>query len=98
MIRGIKEALQMAYFKRFPALASVTREYRQGATKTHRSSFGLSLVGPEYLIDSSFEQDEIRLVTELLSEVDTFVDVGANIGINAVRLKAEQNQLVAVLD
>src|ERR1019366_753378 len=63
MIRGIKEALYTAYFKTFPALASARREYKQGATKTHRSSFGLNLVGPEYLIDSSFEQGEIRLVT-----------------------------------
>jgi FkbM family methyltransferase len=96
MIRGIKEALYTAYFKTFPALASARREYKQGATKTHRSSFGLNLVGPEYLIDSSFEQGEIRLVTEQLSEVDTFVDVGANIGIYTCLAASLGKRVIAV--
>jgi FkbM family methyltransferase len=96
MMRGIKVALQSAYFKTFPVLASATREYRQGATKTHRSSFGLDLVGPSYLIDSGFEQDEIRLVTEHLSEADTFVDVGANIGIYTCLAASLGKRVVAV--
>jgi FkbM family methyltransferase len=66
------------------------------ATKTHRSSFGLDLVGPAYLIDSGFEQDDIRLVTEQLSEVDTFVDVGANIGIYTCLAASLGKSVVAI--
>jgi FkbM family methyltransferase len=96
MINSIKRNLYAACFRTFPAFASAAREYRQGATKAHRSGFGLDLVGPKYLIDSGFEQDEIRLVREQLRDVDVFVDVGANIGIYTCLAASLGKKVVAV--
>lgn len=96
IIRTTKVNLYAAYFKMFPAFASATREYRQGATRAHRSSFGLDLVGPKYLIESRFEEDEICLVKEHLPEFDAFVDVGANVGIYTCLAASLGKKVVAV--
>lgn len=94
--RRLKTDAYNRSFQMFPILASAIREYRQGAHKSRRSSFGMDLIGPAYLIDSDFESEEIALISQQLPHVDVFVDVGANIGLYVCLAASQDCRVVTV--
>jgi FkbM family methyltransferase len=94
--RRFKTVAYLRYFEAFPTLASAIREFREEAHKAHRSSFGMDLVGPRYLIDSGFESDEIALVEKKLEQTDVFVDVGANLGLYTCLAASKGRRVVAI--
>jgi FkbM family methyltransferase len=89
-------AAYLRFFETFPVLAAATREFRQGAHKSHRTSYGMDLVGPGYLIDSGLESEEIALVEKKLQQIDLFVDVGANIGLYTCLAARSGRHVIAI--
>jgi FkbM family methyltransferase len=94
--RRLKAAVYIRYFALFPTLASEIREFRQKAHKAHRTSFGMNLVGPSYLIEPGVEKEEIGLIEKKLHQIDVFVDVGANIGLYTCLAASKGCSVVAI--
>jgi FkbM family methyltransferase len=95
----------MFRFKRFlsahfPDLAGtyhalrITREMRKHSLKL--TPFGFYFLGHARMQSGAFEPDETRFVERIASEVDIFIDIGANIGYFTCLMRNLGKHVVAV--
>lgn len=68
----------------------------QKKIKPGMSRYGFRFFGPDSLLEDSFEQDEIKLVSSLLPECDRFIDVGANVGLYACIARSRGIPVIAI--
>jgi FkbM family methyltransferase len=84
--------------EQFPPLA---RQYRKLRDSRHLkrepvlTPQGFRLVGNRSMEEGQFEREETRLVSALLKDIDTVVDVGANIGYYVCLARSQSKEVIA---
>lgn len=84
--------------EQFPPLA---RQYRKIRDSRHLkrapvlTPLGFRLVGNRSMEEGRFEREETRLVSGLLKDIDTVVDVGANIGYYVCFARSQSKEVIA---
>jgi len=64
--------------------------------KSEKSKYGFKFIGPDQMISGNFENEEAALIIDLAKKVDTFVDVGANIGYYTCLARTFCNHVIAI--
>jgi FkbM family methyltransferase len=94
LVEGAKDVV-----KKFPRVANLLRRARDARLATLRTKptpYGFVFAGPVGMMDGTFEPVETRLVTELLRDVDVFINVGANVGYYVCHALSQGKAVVAV--
>jgi FkbM family methyltransferase len=85
--------------EKFPKLAHLYRSYRDLLDRNSKSIFtpwGFKMAGQTIMATGDYEHEETLLFRRLLSEVDIFINVGANVGYYCCHALSLNKEVVAV--
>lgn len=84
----------------FPYLVSSIRHYikskKAERTIPQGSLWGFKFCGPSNMLSGKFEDKEITQITRFFDSVDTFIDIGANIGLYSCLARSNNLDVISV--